>query len=55
VGYPVLERELKWVVNNGPKVGLMLSATSSIAPNTNRGNVTAFIEGLRYYQAHGRG
>jgi uroporphyrinogen decarboxylase len=50
-----VKRELKWVVDKGPPVGLMLGATSSIAPNTNRDNVLTFIEGLKYYQKHGRG
>jgi uroporphyrinogen decarboxylase len=49
-----VRRELKWVVDNGPEIGLMLGPTSSIAPNTNRENVLTFIEGLKYYQEHGR-
>ena len=50
-----VRRELKWVVDNGPRVGLLLGATSSVAPNTKRENVLAFIEGLNHYQKHGRG
>jgi hypothetical protein len=50
-----VRKELKWVVDNGPRVGLMLGGTSSIAPNTNRENILTFIEGLKYYQEHGRG
>jgi hypothetical protein len=49
-----VRRELKWVVDNGPRVGLLLAGTSSIAPNTNRENILTFIEGLNYYQQHGR-
>jgi hypothetical protein len=50
-----VKKELTWVVEKGPKVGLMLGGTSSIAPNTNRENIRTFIEGLKYYQEHGRG
>jgi hypothetical protein len=50
-----VKKELKWVVDQGPRVGLFLGGTSSIAPNTNRQNVLTFIEGLKYYQEHGRG
>lgn len=49
-----VKKELKWVVEKGPRVGLMLGGTSSIAPNTNRENILTFIEGLKYYQEHGR-
>ena len=49
-----VRKELRWVVDMGPKTGLFLSATSSIAPGTNRDNVLTFIEGLEYYREHGR-
>ncbi len=47
--------QMKWLVANGPEVGLMLGASSSIAPGTNRENVRAFMEGLHHYREHGRG
>ncbi len=46
--------QLKWLVDNGPDVGLMLGASSSITPRTNRENIKALIEGLHYYRRHGR-
>ena len=45
-----VRKELRWVVEKGPKVGLFLSATSSIAPGTKPENVLTFIEGLEYYR-----
>jgi len=47
--------ELKWLVENGPKRGLMLGASSSVAPQTKHENIMALIEGLNYYREHGRG
>lgn len=46
--------QMKWLVANGPEVGLMLGCSSSIVPRTNRENIKAFIEGLHYYREHGR-
>lgn len=46
--------EMKWLVENGPRIGLMLGASSSIAPNTSRQNILTFVEGLHYYRTHGR-
>jgi uroporphyrinogen decarboxylase len=47
--------ELKWLVENGPPVGLMLGGTSSITPGVPKENVQALIDGLNYYREHGRG
>jgi len=47
--------ELNWLVENGPPVGLFLGATSSVTPNTSRGNILALIEGLAHYRERGRG
>ena len=47
--------ELKFLVDNGPETGLVLAASSSVAPNTNRENVKTFIEGLKHYMKYGRG
>jgi len=49
-----VKKEIKWLVDNGPKTGLFLGASSSIAPGTNHKNVLTFIEGLKYYREHGR-
>lgn len=48
-------KAVKWLVEKGPKVGLVLAPTSSIAPGTNHENVKTFIEAVNYYQKHGRG
>lgn len=48
-------REMKWLVEQGPRQGLVLGPSSSVAPGTNRDNVRAFLEGLRHYREHGRG
>ena len=47
-------RELKWLVEKGPRQGLFLGASSSITPGTPRENIKALIDGLHYYRAHGR-
>jgi hypothetical protein len=47
-------RELAWLVNNGPRTGLFLGASSSIAPGVPWENVETLIEGLRYYRTQGR-
>ncbi len=47
-------KQLRWLVEKGPKVGLFLGASSSVAPRTNRGNVKTLIEGLAHYRKHGR-
>ena len=50
-----VKEQLKWLVDNGPGTGLMLGASSSVAPSTNRENVKTLIEGLEYYRENGRG
>ena len=47
-------RELRWLVEHGPRTGFMLGASSSIVPGTPRENIRALIEGLNYYLVHGR-
>jgi hypothetical protein len=49
-----VRRELAWLVEHGPRVGLFLGASSSIAPGTNPENVRTFLEGLRHYRERGR-
>ncbi len=47
--------ELRWLVENGPPVGLFLAGSSSIAPGVPWDNLAALVEGLKYYRRHGRG
>jgi hypothetical protein len=49
-----VRNEIKWLVEQGPKTGLILGASSSIVPGTKHDNIKACIEGLRYYREHGR-
>ena len=49
-----VKRELRWLVENGPPVGLMLAGSSSIAPGVPTENLRTLIEGLQYYREHGR-
>jgi uroporphyrinogen decarboxylase-like protein len=46
--------EMKWLVDNGPKTGLFLGASSSIAPGAPWENLEALIEGFHYYRRQGR-
>ena len=46
--------ELKWLVANGPRIGLVLGCSSSMAPGVPRANTVALLEGLEYYRVHGR-
>jgi hypothetical protein len=49
-----VRRELDWLVSCGPRTGLFLGGSSSIAPGTPLANIQALAEGLRYYREHGR-
>jgi len=49
-----VKREMRWLVDNGPKTGLFLGASSSITPGVPWENIAMYAEGLRYYQTHGR-
>jgi len=42
--------QLDWLVESGPKVGLALGASSSIAPGVPLENLKALIEGLAHYR-----
>jgi len=50
-----VRRELRWLVEQGPPTGLFLAGTSSITPGVPWENLRALVEGLQYYQVHGRG
>ena len=49
-----VRREMRWLVDNGPRSGLMLGPSSSITPGVTHENLRAFIEGLQHYREHGR-
>ncbi|MFA6566590.1 MAG: uroporphyrinogen decarboxylase family protein [Victivallales bacterium] len=49
-----VKRQIDWLVEKGPKVGLMLGCSSSIAPGMPMENIKALIEGLAHYREHGR-
>ena len=49
-----VRRELAWLVEKGPPVGLMLGCSSSVAPGVPIENMKALIEGLSYYREYGR-
>ncbi len=48
-------REMKWLVEKGPRAGLFLGGSSSITPGVPWENLKALIEGFQYYRIHGRG
>jgi hypothetical protein len=47
-------REMKFLVENGPKTGLFLALSSSCVPGTPWDNIKTLIEGLQYYRVNGR-
>ena len=47
-------REMEWLVENGPRRGLFLGASSSITPGTPHENIQALIDGLAHYRERGR-
>jgi hypothetical protein len=47
-------RELKYLVEKGPKTGLFLGCSSSCLPGTPWENIKTLIEGLQYYRINGR-
>ncbi|HPN84127.1 MAG TPA: uroporphyrinogen decarboxylase family protein [Victivallales bacterium] len=49
-----VKKQLDWLVEKGPKVGLMLGGSSSIAPGVPVENIKTLIEGLAYYRKNGR-
>ena len=50
-----VKRQIDWLVEKGPRVGLMLACSSSIAPGVPLENIQTLIEGLAHYRMHGRG
>lgn len=49
-----VRRELAWLVDNGPRTGLILGGSSSIAPGVPWENIATLVEGLQYYQTYER-
>lgn len=49
-----VRREIAWLVEHGPRVGLFLAGSSSIAPGVPWENIEALVAGIRYYHEHGR-
>jgi len=49
-----VRRQIDWLVEKGPKAGLMLGCSSSVTPGVPIENIRALIEGFRYYREHGR-
>lgn len=49
-----VRRELAWLVENGPRTGLFLGASSSITPGVPWENVRVLLDGLAHYRRHGR-
>jgi uroporphyrinogen decarboxylase len=45
-----VRREIDWLVEKGPKVGLMLGCSSSVAPGVPIENMKALAEGCAYYR-----
>jgi hypothetical protein len=50
-----VRRQIDWLVEKGPRVGLMLGCSSSIAPGVPLANIQALLDGFAYYRQHGRG
>ena len=49
-----VRREMDWLVANGPKTGLMLGGSSSVAPGVPLENMKTLFEGFAHYRQHGR-
>ena len=50
-----VKKEMRWLVDNGPKTGLFLGGSSSITPGVPWENIETLWEGVKYYQVRGRG
>jgi len=49
-----VRRELAWLVEKGPRTGLFLGCSSSVAPGVPWENLETMVEGFRYYRTQGR-
>jgi hypothetical protein len=50
-----VRQEMQWLVEKGPRTGLFLGGSSSIAPGVPWENMQALVEGFRHYRTAGRG
>ena len=50
-----VRKELVRLVGNGPRTGLFLGCSSSMAPGVSWENIETPIEGLKHYREYGRG
>ncbi len=50
-----INKEIAWLVENGPATGLFLGCSSSITPGVPWENLKTLVDGLQYYRTHGRG
>jgi len=50
-----VRRQLRWLVEHGPRTGLFLACSSSVTPGVPWENIQALVEGLEHYRARGRG
>ncbi|OGG46055.1 MAG: hypothetical protein A3F84_01925 [Candidatus Handelsmanbacteria bacterium RIFCSPLOWO2_12_FULL_64_10] len=49
-----VKKEIKWLVEKGPRVGLFLGGSSALAPGIPWENIQTMLEGFKYYREHGR-
>lgn len=49
-----VKRELRFLVENGPKTGLFLGTSSSCTPGVPWENIKTYVEGVRYFRQYGR-
>ena len=49
-----VRKEMDWLVEKGPKVGLMLGCSSSVAPGVPIENMKVLGEGFTYYRNEGK-
>lgn len=49
-----VKKQLQWLVDHGPRTGLFLGGSSSIAPGTPLKNIETLVEGLTFYRDRGR-
>ena len=49
-----VKEQMRWLVEKGPRTGLMLGCSSSVAPGVPLENIRTMIEGFEYYRKYGR-
>jgi hypothetical protein len=47
-----VSKQIKFLVENGPKTGLFLSFSSSCTPGVPFENIKTALEGFEYYRTH---